>query len=642
MGADTLPGEFALSVLELLAREAPADEIDHLLAEARDAASEPKQVAQLESAHQLALDVLQLFTRRRKREADLAALIDTARDLTYPHDLDNLLRIITRQARRLLGFDMAYIALQDDENDGWCIRTSEGEATGSHVGMRVEPGYGFGEALTRNAAFWTPDYLKDERIQHTERMDAAVRAEGQRAILAVPLRRGGAPFGALYGSDRTVRHLTPREVGLMRTLADLAAVAIDKSRVLDQAHADVDDLEDDSYRNQLMLTRLRGLLEIQSRLIGLVTGGGDLSALATVAGHALDAVLVVHDAAGQRLTATGEIADLDGQSVVEGLLDTQARACPMALATGMWIVPLQGCGENLGALFLLPKVALTSEDEHLLQVVAQCFVTVLLLQRGSAIADGPVRDELLDDLLVDPPSHSQQHLTDRAARLGIDLAEPHVVVVARPEGGEQSRAGVWAATYVQRAGGLKGVLASGVVLLLPGDDASHAAEQVSAELTPLLSGLVTVTAAGPTRGAGDARRVYQEAIRCLDAVTLLRGQGATAAVSDLGFVGLLLSEDRDVDGFLSSLVGPVLAYDQEHLTELTKTLRAYFEADRSPTRAADALHVHPNTVSRRLERITELLGRDWQKPHRALELQLALQLQQTRSLLRTRRSLPDR
>lgn len=49
-----------------------------------------------------------------------------------------------------------------------------------------------------------------------------------------------------------------------------------------------------------------------------------------------------------------------------------------------------------------------------------------------------------------------------------------------------------------------------------------------------------------------------------------------------------------------------------------------------PTRAAELLYVHPNTVSRRLERITQLLGRDWQEPDHALELQLALRLHRTR------------
>ena len=48
------------------------------------------------------------------------------------------------------------------------------------------------------------------------------------------------------------------------------------------------------------------------------------------------------------------------------------------------------------------------------------------------------------------------------------------------------------------------------------------------------------------------------------------------------------------------------------------TLRAYFAAGGNLSRAKDALHVHVNTVSQRLERISQLIGDDWQEPSRAL------------------------
>jgi DNA-binding PucR family transcriptional regulator len=84
------------------------------------------------------------------------------------------------------------------------------------------------------------------------------------------------------------------------------------------------------------------------------------------------------------------------------------------------------------------------------------------------------------------------------------------------------------------------------------------------------------------------------------------------------------------------VIGPVLAYDAQRFTELTLTLDAYFASSSSPTRAASDLHVHPNTVSRRLERIAELLGANWQDPERVLEIQLALRLHRTRRTLQHR------
>ena len=73
-------------------------------------------------------------------------------------------------------------------------------------------------------------------------------------------------------------------------------------------------------------------------------------------------------------------------------------------------------------------------------------------------------------------------------------------------------------------------------------------------------------------------------------------------------------------------LGPLLDYDARRGSELVKTLQAYFDAGGSPRHAATDLHVHVNTVSQRLERISALLGPHWQRPDDALELQLALRL----------------
>ncbi len=56
------------------------------------------------------------------------------------------------------------------------------------------------------------------------------------------------------------------------------------------------------------------------------------------------------------------------------------------------------------------------------------------------------------------------------------------------------------------------------------------------------------------------------------------------------------------------------------------TVEAYFAAGGSPRHTATTLHVHVNTVAQRLERVAALLGATWQRPDRALELQLALRL----------------
>jgi DNA-binding PucR family transcriptional regulator len=65
-------------------------------------------------------------------------------------------------------------------------------------------------------------------------------------------------------------------------------------------------------------------------------------------------------------------------------------------------------------------------------------------------------------------------------------------------------------------------------------------------------------------------------------------------------------------------------------TDLAGTLSAWFAAGGSHRHAAEALHVHVNTVVQRLERVGSLLGAGWGEPERALEVQLALRLHRLR------------
>ena len=103
------------------------------------------------------------------------------------------------------------------------------------------------------------------------------------------------------------------------------------------------------------------------------------------------------------------------------------------------------------------------------------------------------------------------------------------------------------------------------------------------ELTPILGHPVTVSAAGPISGADDVWRGFLEAQRCLDAMTAFGATGRSASARQLGFLGLLLADNHDVEGFIDSVVGPVVDYDRQRFTDLVRTLETYFNAGASPT-----------------------------------------------------------
>ncbi len=246
----------------------------------------------------------------------------------------------------------------------------------------------------------------------------------------------------------------------------------------------------------------------------------------------------------------------------------------------------------------------------------------------------PVRDASFE-LLLSRPGLTGRQLDEGLAALGVDHTRPHVVVVATAGDGSADRALERAKGWAGARSGLACLLDERLVLLLPGEDAGGAAHTVSAELTHSLGHPVTAGDAGPVTGSAPLDGVYREALRCLEAVTALSGAGQSAAPEDLGFLGVLLGEKQDVDGYITSVIGPLLEHDARRFTTLARTLETYFATGSSRTRAAEELYVHPNTVSRRLERITTLLP-GWQEPAKALEIQLALRLLRARHTLESR------
>ncbi|MEU3253468.1 helix-turn-helix domain-containing protein [Streptomyces sp. NPDC006997] len=624
----TLTQDHVLSLLGLLAEEAAPARFEEVLQRARqDETAEPP--GYLDHVGDLALRVRALIGDQRRREAELTALVDAARELSAQGDLAGLLDILTKKARSLLGLSIAYVSLRDGPQAS-TVRASDGETTASNVGRVTPNRYGIAGLIhQKKTAVWTADYLEDDRFAHDDAIDSFVRTEGLRAVLGVPLRRGDVVFGVLFGADRRVRHFTPGEVSLLFSLADLAAGPIERTQLLAGAHAEVSDLERDRSRFRTALTSLRHMLDVHHRAFDLVLGGCDMRALMTAVSLALDGAVVLRDSGGHTVASSGEIPGLPPAVADTAALEAHTRGEPVRHADNTWTVPLVAADENLGVLTVRPELPLVDDDAPLLRLVAQTITVAVLLQRGAV--DGPGKDDLLDDVLAEP-AHPHR-FAQRARRLAVDPDAPHVLVVARPEGAELGRATVWASSYASRLSGLKTVRDGCVVLLLPGEDAAAAARKVSSALSPLLDRPVSVASAGPAPGTAAVPGLYREAMRTLDALTLLHGPGATAATSDLGFLGLLLSDDHDVDGFVRSTIGRILDYDDNTPGELVKTLQVYFDSGNNQRLAADLLHVHPNTVARRLERVTQLLGDDWQRPHQRLQIQLALLVHRARTAL---------
>ncbi|QLJ03669.1 helix-turn-helix domain-containing protein [Streptomyces sp. NEAU-sy36] len=630
-------------LLELLAAGAPAEDLGAVAVEARRSGATAQDLAEVEQATEAALRVQSTLRQHRRREAELTALFDTAGDLASLRDLDAVLRSIVRRARMLLGTDTAYLTLPDEEAGDTYMRVTDGSVSELFQNLRLQLGEGLGGLVAQTARpYASPDYRTDDRFVHTGSIDAGVLDEGLVAILGVPLLlgsgSGGQVIGALFAADRTPRTFAPDEVALLCSLADHAAIAIDTAKAMADARAALAELAEANTVIREHSAAMQRAAESHDRLTDLVLRGGDVSDVAAAVAGLLKGDVAVHDGSGWPLTAVGEhggaltrgTPDAGGAEEAAALVAAAESSRATAHAVfrdGRWVCAVLAGHELLGCLVLYGRPELDDPDRRLFERSSVVTSLLLLLRRSVAETENRVRGDLVTDLLT-APDRDPAGLVARGRRLGIDLDRPHVLLVARADDAVRGRLADAAVQYLFGNGGISAEHEGAVVLLLPCDGTvpGAAARAAAGQLGQLTGVPVTVAGAGPAAGPRALADAHAEGLRCLRALRVLGRTGHGASVAELGFLGVLLGDGHDVDGFVTAVLGPLLEYDAQRGTHLVRTLRAYFDRGGSLTRAKEELHVHVNTVVQRLDRVQALLGPDWNTPERALELQLALRL----------------
>ncbi|MBM7790243.1 helix-turn-helix domain-containing protein [Tenggerimyces flavus] len=590
-------------LLDLLADGASGEQLAQVAVAARAAGHTS---AEVEAAVEVALRIRHTLTEHRRREAELTALFDTARDLSKLRDLDEVLRSIVRRARMLLRADLSYLSMNDEEAGSTYMRVTDGSVSSLLTRLRIGHGDGLGGLVAQTAhPYASADYLHDERFAHTRPIDEAVRAERMVGILGVPMSLGSKVIGVLFAADRARRDFTVEEVALLSSLADHAAVAIDNAQLL----AETRRANEEMHRGE----------DTHDRLMQLVLRGGDLVAVAGEMAAVLGGGLVLFDESGTELARVGTEPLPPPEAAI-----ARSRSSGRAVPAGTdWVCAVLAGPEPLGCLVLTGHRALGVADRRLFERAAVVTALLLLLRRSVARAEDEVRGELLTDLLT-APSRNPTALLARGRRLGIDLAAPYTVLIAHVDGASRRRL----AMACRRCAALVGLHAEQVVMLVAAGAPSSLATKLSAELSATVDAPVTVGASGPAAGPTALAAAAAEATRCVRSLLALGRAGHGAALADLGFVGQLIGDRTDLASYVRAILGPVLDYDERRGTDLIDTLRAYFDSGTNLTRAKDSLHVHVNTVVQRLDRIASLLGEDWHSPDRALEIQLALRLRQ--------------
>ncbi|MCK6210237.1 GAF domain-containing protein [Georgenia sp. EYE_87] len=620
--ADAGAEDFMAEFLDLLTREARAVEFEGPVISARAAGLPPEVLVKIERAKNQALRVRASQRHRRRRERELSALFETVHDLAALKDVDDVLEAIVARVRQLLGSDAAYLTLRDAEHDVAYERVTDGILTPEFRAMRLPSGEGLGGAVASSGSpLWTDDYFADQRFTHPESVDAAVRSEGLTAILGVPMLLGRQVIGVLYAANRSPRAFSRDDVNLLVSLAAHASVAIDNARLLTETRSALADLKTTSTLLEHHIGGIEKASDAHDRLADLVLRGGSVHDVVHEIREVLGGRVHVLEPDGTELAGSPRSAPLTPEQIDEA---TRSITENQTLVDAGWCAtPVRIGTEPSAALVLDRESPVDHVTRRILERAATVTALLLLIRRSVADTESRLRGDLLAELVMsDGTVDEARH--DRARRLGVDLDAAHVVVVADLQG-QRSQLHQAAERLVAAEHGLSTVLGRRLVVLLPGTDPRAAGKLVARALAPVAKD-VTVGVAGPVSGTEELVRGHGEASRCVEVLLALGRGGDVSTVADLGFAGLLLGGAMKVDEFVGEQLGPVLEYDRKRGTKLVRTLQTYFARGQHVAQAAADLHVHPNTVGQRLERITRLLGPSWNEPERQLEIRLALAL----------------
>jgi GAF domain-containing protein len=633
------------------------------------APDEPLGIGAFAAQAAVAVANLEALAVARRHERELQALYETAGELSSNLRLEIVLQAIVDRARTLIGSDVSYITLSDESTQTIYMRVTSGVRRPSFNDIRLNLGEGLGGLVAKEwRAIYTSDYLNDARFRHRPEVDEEVREEGIKSILGVPMRVGGKTIGVLYVANRGVTSFTDADVSLLSSLADHAAMAIENARLFEQAKDAADRMNEanDLIRNQLH--RLEHTESVHRQLTELVLGGEGLEAIARVISQLIGRSLMVVDANLRLLAAAGDSPDpfgrklrrsqripaecLEDVSFAQGFREGRglrpARVRPSRPSGSLprLLTPVVAKGEVLG-YFLVPadEEEPTEEMEVVLEQAARVAALEMLKERSVVEIEERTRGEFLEELLAERPP-PRDVLRKRGSQLGMNLDRVHRVLVFQvdePSGGDPGAAllgrrarQLLAVSLREAAGASFAAERRDIVIgLIPEDsnegrlvfDGVTLAEKIKAQVEREEPGAdVTAIVTAPCRSFAEYRREVRLAEKALHFFTEIERVGIVVELGRLGLVPILLEEKsrEEIEESVERVLGPLLEYDAQRGTSLVDTLEAYFLSLGNAARAAERCHVHLNSVYYRLERIREVLSRDFEQPEIALDLQVAL------------------
>ncbi len=168
-----------------------------------------------------------LFEQARRRTALATSLVSIARVINSATGLEELLKVVTREAVKVTGAKLSSVLMIGENPDTLEVRASHG-AGPDYLGrgsLRIEESL-VGVVIRRRKPLQIEDVRSSRLYQSTE----VARREGLVSLLSVPLIQGEEARGALNVYTGQLHNFSNEEIQTLGALAELCAMALERAR----------------------------------------------------------------------------------------------------------------------------------------------------------------------------------------------------------------------------------------------------------------------------------------------------------------------------------------------------------------------------------------------------------------------------
>jgi hypothetical protein len=628
---------FYSRMLALLDQDAAPSAFDSLAAEMR--ALRPELRGRLDADIALATRLRENVGHKQKRERELIALNETARDLSAMRDTDQVLQAIIHRARQLVGSDIAYLSAAPDDRSAFHVRATEGVVSEAFATIIVPRDVGIcGSVVRTRRPCQSGRYRSDGSFHHDAVIDAAILSEGVVSILGIPLELEGHIVGVLFVADRYERTYNPQEISILQSLGTFAALAIENARLLEEGQRALNMARDANVALRAKADDIESAAIAHERLTELIARGGSLEDLRHRAATLLGGEAVILDERQSPIAGSlpddvpeDQLASTIRESVRAGR-SVQFDVTPSRTVTAAAVT---SGAVRLGALVVVRSKPMASSEIRTLERAALVTAIVLLsMERVAETAYRNVADIVSALLRGSSDPFGPEGL--QALPAGVALSWPVTILLVSCKDGFAAHLPPALRAAASGRQTIGAAFNGDLAVATTSPDWMELSRRIAGALEDSGRPAYNIVVSQPLSDITAAAAEYPRLRRGL---ALLRSLGQTARIvpeKTLSLYGLLFDGQGEDSArqFIHQTIGRLLDHDRRRKAQLAPTLFAFFEAGRSLQRAADALGIHVNTMRQRLDAIGTLCP-DWSDASRGLELHMALRLHRLSETLPT-------